>query len=44
MVEILINVQIGIHIRIGLWIIPGFSVWSTSNGFKSPYLAEFEIS
>jgi hypothetical protein len=49
MVEIPISVQAGIQIRIGLWIIFFFfffffHLWSTSIGFRSPYLTEFEIS
>ena len=44
MIEILISVQARIQIRFGLWIIPGFHLWSTSNRFRSPYLAAFNIS
>ena len=45
MVEIPIYVWARIQIRI--WVLDNsgfFHLWSTSNRFKSPYLAEFEIS
>ena len=44
MIEIPISIQTRIQIRIGLWIIGFFHLWSTYSGFRSPSLAEFEIS
>jgi hypothetical protein len=43
MIEILISIRTRIQIRIGLWIIGLFHLWSTYSGFRSP-LAEFKIS
>ena len=44
MVKIPSSAQNRIQLRIGFWITPGFFyLWSTSSGFRSPSLAEFEI-